>query len=72
MGLQRCCFYSLLREIGSLTSRFGSRDWFRIEKFLFALTRDRVTDTSAPAPQPSTSSCFYSLLREIGSLTRGL
>ena len=58
-------FYSLLREIGSLTGTI-EEVIYAIE-FLFALTRDRVTDSRAGSARRPT--CFYSLLREIGSLT---
>ena len=37
------CFYSLLREIGSLTEELKVTE-AKLGWFLFALTRDRVTD----------------------------
>ena len=64
MGRTR--FYSLLRESGSLTpSVFHSGC---LPAFLFAVTRERVTDKVKGGDLQVT--CFYSLLRESGSLTR--
>ena len=68
-SLRRPRFYSLLRESGSLTGGHPPGQLRRQGEFLFAVTRERVTDVPSALPRRDPRSRFYSLLRESGSLT---
>ena len=58
-----CCFYSLLRESGSLTlDTFGGAANTGV--FLFAVTRERVTDSNIRAFQNGNRKFLFAVTRE--------